>query len=145
MTIPHVSIVSSSLLAGSNPSAWRAVASGIDDSGQVLGPQASRSNSIAKTASDIEKGLHLALRPVYRPPYKTSWPWNRGSMKASWIRLTLNEYPSLTALETEVLQITASTWLFYVIAPTMLLLLIPSFLGAMIRYVSRADLELSFV
>lgn len=138
MVIPHVAIVTSFLLAGSNPSAWEAITSQSEATHKAAARSSGsgRAGSSLSVASHTEKRLHLVFQPVYRSVYKSSWVWDRGSMKASWVAQLVEEYPSLVALETEVLRMRFGTWALHVVSPTMLLLLIPCFLGAMIRWVN---------
>jgi hypothetical protein len=153
MIIPHVAIVSSLLLAGNNPSIWEAVSSANERSNKLHGQTAEDEGiegvELVPTVSALRWGVaridkgknldgvrelrNLVLRPIFKSGYKTAWLWNRGSSKALWLAKYAEEYPSLGAIEKEVLNMRLSEWVLSIFAPAFFLLTIPSFLAGMIR------------
>jgi hypothetical protein len=153
MIIPHVSIVSSLLLAGNNPSIWGAVSSTIEESHEPVGgtttTQKKDPTSTVHGVSALKWGLHyvfkeeklkkarkfrnMVLRPIFNSEYKTAWLWNRGSSKALWLAKYSKAYPRLSAIESEVLNMTLKQWFFSIFSPALFLLVVPSFLAGMIR------------
>ena len=153
MIIPHVAIVSSLLLAGNNPSIWKAVNSANERSNSIIGGMTMEKRGEVfhnvYGISALRWGLHRiigeqksirkvrelrnrGLRPIFKSGYKTAWLWNRGSSKALWLAKYVEEYPSNSGIETEVLSMSICGWSLSVFAPAFLLLIIPSFLAGMI-------------
>jgi len=152
MIVPHIAVVSSLLLSGTNPNTWEAIVS----SGEMQADSRIKSESTyippahpaAEDASEngsfmfgipgyfsaqLRRARVLIFRPVYESPYRPAWPWHWGSSKAIWIAQLVNEYPNLTALNEEVLRMSPLQWIFSVSLPALFLLLVPSFLGGMVR------------
>jgi len=162
--IPHIAIVSCLLLGGNNPSAWEGIvaqpnhnagrtfseADTIRLSDSVCGlptgvdgaimPVLAKQETDEQTGSKVSEVLCKLYRPVYKTCYKPAWMWNRGMSKAAWVTKFLEENPQLEGLRFEVLQMGMTSWFVYTLAPAYILMLIPPFLGGMIRSVRFCDL-----
>lgn len=151
MTIPHVAIVSSFLLAGDNTKVWQAAAHGctttkpdnLSRKHSVTKAHATRSSTwLAANGHDsdpIEMPFnslqHRIYQTVSQSAYRHAWLWDRGSNKAMWINQLSNEYPNLKNLSKDILHFDLFRWLFYIIIPTMGLTLFPSLIAVMVRLV----------
>lgn len=151
MIIPHIAVASSLLLAGSNPNTWTAVSEGtypeakwnhevVDTVSTTHG--SARGSSPASTKVDHEKSFKLfsaVYQPVYKSQYQPVWAWKRGVSKARWIARLVRETPRLNLLANEVLKVSASEWVFWILCPAVLIVIIPAFCGALVRYVLPID------
>lgn len=154
MVVPHVAVVCSLLLASSNPNTWEAMTcldeikasaqlSSASNNVSLMQQNAKDASQSARTVlqkhkslfTHIKKSYGFVFNPVYESPYKPAWPWRCGTLKARWISQLIRETPNLIALKDEVLYITGSQWMFSICCPTLLLLLVPSLLGGMVRWV----------
>ena len=153
MTIPHIALITSLLLAGNNPSVFQAAVS--RDSACSQPAATCTQNSSATSArsgtrpatSAPATGFLARIRQFYysclsqnrraavgTSPYRTAWVWNRGSNKERWIAKLADEYrPYLDALHHEVLgrrfdamSLSAGFWAF-------VLIFIPVFFGGVVR------------
>ncbi len=149
MTIGHVAVISGMLLAGNNPSCWEGIAAHPDHLSEVA--QIKQSSSQLRTGSianhirhwseasirrrrfQLPSGLKRILyKSGFASKYKTAWMWNRGSRKAMWIARFAEEY-RIPELQTDLLYMGWKEWLFAITIPTLLLFLIPTFLGGLAR------------
>jgi hypothetical protein len=161
MIIPHIAVISNLLLAGKNPSTWEAVAASDDPRSRFLsgasgaGIHGGLSSSPAanlpthkdsagrtegyglrterRTHAVIKAVRSAIFRPVYDSNYRPAWPWSSGSSKAMWIARVMTTYRGLDSLNGEVLLVTPYQWAISVCFPALFLLLVPSFLGGMVR------------
>lgn len=150
MVIPHISIISSLLLASNNPCPWAAITAGDQriNSLSVSSSDIAR-ESTADTVHDFNWKLLWSLRAVgdytsrmkqhifpylYETPYSPAWLWDRGSYKYSWIRCYQEEYPNLGLIQNEVLSADLGTWA-NILVSTLFLVIVPPFLAGMVRFV----------
>lgn len=152
MTIGHVAVVARMLLAGDNPSCWEGIAAQIDCRPKKYKEGSRRHSgstvqlvhgwlqtSIQRRRVQLPSGFKMLIyRSGFASKYKTAWMWNRGSRKAMWIARLAEEY-DLPELQREVLYMGWKEWIFATTLPTLLLYLIPTFLGGMTRYVSTFE------
>ena len=75
MTVPHIAIISSLLLAGNNPNI-------------VEGIFAAESDEDPDGRGVL--GIRFAL--AYRSRYKAAWQWRRGHTKKQWINMIIDKY-----------------------------------------------------
>ncbi|OIW30196.1 hypothetical protein CONLIGDRAFT_702755 [Coniochaeta ligniaria NRRL 30616] len=155
MTIPHVAIVSSFLLAGSNPNVWQGVAPEYDENlsepfedsarGEAATEMHLFRTGLGKTLQHMLKRRLLALNrlkspysPMYQYSiYKPAWTWNRGPNKAIWIARFADEYRLSTeavAVTKEVLGSRLGGHMWFAGGSAFVLILIPVFFGALVSY-----------
>jgi hypothetical protein len=155
MVVPHVAIVSSLLLAGNNPNIWQGIAAiSPPERTSIASPTRSSMDAQTVTVSNKE-GIQQSNKPWWKVPlmlldrrtplqmfdsmydskYKPAWLWNRGICKATWVARYVNEYPRLTKIEDEVLRMGFEGGVLYTTAPALILLVVPTFLAGLIRYV----------
>ncbi|KAH6873451.1 hypothetical protein B0T10DRAFT_588843 [Thelonectria olida] len=152
MTIPHIAIVSSLLLAGNNPSIWQASE---QDLANLTAPSTNSNDHEARRTSGgtsdrsffecITRSLYKIhgrfLRPLqrsYNPAhggslYNSAWIWNRGCNKARWIA-TLGDVYDLHAIQSEILRSRFGNHIWACLSVTIVLMFLPAFLGGLISY-----------
>ena len=159
MVVPHVAIISRLLLAGDNPHICEGL-SGLSrseqlapcDGSQVQGETSrtwwkrivcffkaepgDRQSSTASNVIGSSPWWRELFGLKYETRYKTAWMWDRGSCKARWMARYVEEYPSIESIHKEVLRMGFEE-LMYTIAPTMVLLLLPTFMCGLVRYASK--------
>ncbi|KAL9621992.1 MAG: hypothetical protein Q9160_003654 [Pyrenula sp. 1 TL-2023] len=122
MIVPHISIVSSLLLAGNNPNIWQGIsAMPTSEPMRVTSPTtpSTAPRSIAdashenpqNSAKSWQEDKQEPLRPrisfqifdsMYDCKYKPAWLWDRGPCKAMWVAKYISEYRRLVKIEDEV-------------------------------------------
>lgn len=149
MIIPHIALVTSFLLAGSNPNVCQGIVPQegqlvINDnhsgafSSSVLVPQQQQTGGGDATGSYLKRVLGNRIRvlwwePTYkRSPYKAAWVWNRGTNKAMWIARLADEY-HLNSIHDEILQHRLGSILWVSGLFAFILIFIPVFFGALVR------------
>ena len=149
MVVPHIAVVSSLLLAGNNPNIWEGITSQsslptldkIPDKEEDSHETLEHSKGIQFIYYYITGLMSYLQIPVYGPTYDSryqpAWMWDRGNAKALWVAKLAEKKPHLhKALDSEVLSMGFRSWCLYTAVPAMILLIIPSALGGMVRYVS---------
>ena len=121
------------MLAGNNPSAWESITSDLDQ--ESVNPMLR--NRAASRLDRAWNHVYQVFRPTFKTKYRTCWPWARGIVKSMWLTKYVEEYGS-EQLREEVLNIGLEGWLVYALAPCLILLILPSFLGAMVRYALKS-------
>lgn len=155
MVVPHVAIISRLLLAGDNPNTWEGLSAlpqleqfAPRNGSQTLdqasgtrwkrivcffkadpGDEKSSTSSVVVGSPPRRRGLS---GPKYDTVYRTAWMWDRGTCKAMWMARFVEEYPQLKSVREEVLRMGFEGWM-YTVAPAMVLLVLPPFLGGLIR------------
>lgn len=136
MIVPHIAIVSSLLLGSDNPMSFEGVISrpGACLTTEKPAPEVgSIFNRVLGSVRDLKVPFY---GPTYHSPYQPASMWDRGNVKAMWVARLAKENPHLErALQKEVLHMGWRGWGLYTIVPALILLLIPGFLGGMIRCV----------
>lgn len=138
MIIPHVAIISSLLLAGSNPNTWQGVTGYLpmEDLEANQSPDSNETpstNSTEKSHSFAHAVAYALYKPMYPLTYQPAWIWDRGSNKDQWLMKAAEENLRLRSLKHEVLFESSATFLLVVIFPILSLLLVPTILGGTIR------------
>lgn len=144
MIIPHIAIVSSLLLGSDNPMSFEGIISrpgarhttekpATEAERSSMGKQGSISSRMPGPIRDLKVPFY---GPTYHSPYQPASMWDRGNRKAAWVAMLAQKNPHLDkVLQKEVLHVGLRGWCLYMILPALTLLLIPSFLGGMIRCV----------
>jgi len=155
MIVGHVAVVSAILLAGNNPSAFEALASepiGLAQPNVLPDKWKNRvsrrrssvqakvktwvESSIQRRRFALPAGLKQYLyRTSFASKFKSAWMWNRGLYKALWISQMVENHPQLRDLQTSVLHVHWAIWVSQMILPTLMLIVLPSILGGMVRYI----------
>ncbi|KAK1753161.1 hypothetical protein QBC47DRAFT_387900 [Echria macrotheca] len=150
MIIPHIALVTSFLLAGSNPNVCQGIVPqegqlAIDDnhsgaaSSTLLVRQQHQTGGGGETGSCLKRVLSDGVRAVWREPsyklspYKAAWVWNRGTNKAMWIARLADEY-HLNSIHDEILQHRFGSILWMSGLLAFVLIFIPVFFGALVSY-----------
>lgn len=162
MTIPHIALSSSLLLAGNNPSVLGSATpisvqcrpQSDDDRGSNASPDIDDRNNRRKTlrrektwayagllnnargAQFFDSFLKNPYQAAYeRSNYMPAWLWNRGCSKAMWVARLAEEYEFMKPLQGEVLgrRFGDYTWRSGFVA--FALILVPCFLGGLVRFV----------
>ncbi|EFR04025.1 hypothetical protein MGYG_07030 [Nannizzia gypsea CBS 118893] len=133
MVIPHVAIIANMTLMSSDLTSWDLVAlEHVPESHQV-DPQLRKGEGIWHR---VLRHFGLCSRDTSALSYKVAWQWDQGRCKMGWVERYIEEYPRLgrslrTQLRISSLEMVCSIWL-----PALFILLVPSALGCLIRYVS---------
>ena len=158
MIVPHVAIVSSLLLASNNPSTFEGITTPYA-SAEFQPPGSSTSERDSAVNSEVEnqhdvtwkipewkhlvtgpflarcRSLAMApFHPTYCSKYKPVSMWNRGQSKASWMAKFVDDYGNFDSIERNVLDMGVGGWVLSLCAPALVLMLVPPFLGGMVRY-----------
>jgi hypothetical protein len=152
MTVGHIAVVAGVLIADNSPSAWEAVAADAEDGPSTIATcknlRARRHDSTMglirhwfTTSMERQRVVlppqfkTLFYRPAYPSKYKVAWMWSRGHNKAMWLSRFVEEHPHLDRVEKEILHLGWYGWLLGTTVPTMILYIVPAFLGGLTRYV----------
>lgn len=138
MVIVHVAIISGCLLASNNPSTSTAIVGLSPDTPQPLrraatlpdrnGPPMSNLTSF-KVWLGLTREMHRVRHlPLFHPTYDMRFQpvslWNRGINKMRWLEKS-HVYP---------FKLTTSDWIFYIIIPTIFLIILPPGAGGVVSY-----------
>ncbi|KAK4616235.1 hypothetical protein CLAFUW4_10019 [Fulvia fulva] len=147
MTIPHVSIVSSFLLAGDNTKVWEAATYGHrrrSRMSQVQYPSAPRRTSSApnlqrhagllQDEGPFDNLQYKIYEAVSDSSHRQAWLWDRGGSKAVWLKQMAQEYPELESACNRILRLGWTGWALQVLSATMILILFPCLAGMMLSY-----------
>lgn len=160
MVIVHVSIISGCLLASNNPSTSTAIVGLPPDPQPPLrrAPTLLDRNgrSISKMASfklwlgltrETHRMRHLPFfHPAYVTRFQPVWLWSRGVNKMRWLE---NSHVFSNQLFRDRFKLSTFDWIFYIIIPTIVLIILPPGAGGVVSYatppVGFACRSLSFV
>lgn len=160
MVIVHVAIISGCLLASNNPSTSTAIVG--------LPPDPLRPLRLAPTLLDrngrpkshwesfkawlglTRETQRMRCLPLFHPTYETRfqpvWLWSRGINKMRWLE---NSHVFSNQFFRDRFRLTAFDWIFYIIIPTIVLIILPPGAGGVVSYatppVGFACRSLSFV
>ena len=161
MVIVHVAIISGCLLASNNPSTSTAIVGLPPDTRQPQRGAATLSDRNGPPISSLRSfkvwlGLtrethrvrHLPLfNPAYDTRFQPVWLWNRGINKMRWLENISHVFPS--QLFRDQFKLTTLDWIFFIIIPTILLIILPPGAGGVVSYatppIGFACRSLSFV
>lgn len=160
MVIVHVAIISGCLLASNNPSTSTAIVGLAPDPRPLLQrastlPDRNRRPKSRLMSFKLWLGLtrethrmrHLPLsHPAFDTRFQPVWLWNRGLNKMRWLE---NSHVFSNQLFRDRFTLTAFDWIFYIIIPTIFLIILPPGAGGVVSYatppVGFACRSLSFV
>lgn len=151
MTIPHIALISSLLLAGSNPNVLGAATPGHQPhSYSNRGSESPNNKNMVATRHGmtwaypwlLKNAQALFFNRFFKHPYlaaydcsdyKPAWLWNRGCSKAMWVARLAEEYEFMQPLQEEVLghRFGAYTWRSGFIA--LAVIFVPCFFGGLVR------------
>lgn len=159
MVIVHVAIISGCLLASNNPSTSTAIVGLPPDTRQPLRRASSLLDRNGRPKSHLISfkewlGLtrephmirHLPLfHPAYETRFQPVWLWNRGINKMRWLeKIKISNH-----LAGDRFKLTTFDWIFFIIIPTIVLIILPPGAGGVVSYatppVGFACRSLSFV
>ncbi len=147
MVIVHVAIISGCLLASNNPSMATAIVGlAPDDPTPFLcrAPTLLPPNGISgsrmrrfKLWLGLEREMHrIRHLPTFSPAYETRfqpvWLWDRGSNKVRWIHCS-EEFQTDQSVK-DCFKFTLLDWVFYIILPTSVLIILPPVAGGVVAY-----------
>lgn len=160
MVIVHVAIISGCLLASNNPSTstaivglpphprppLRRVPTLLDPNGRPKSHLMSFKVWLGLTR-ETHRIRHLPLfHPAYDTRFQPVWLWNRGLNKMRWLE---NSHVFSNQLFRDRFKLTTFDWIFYIIIPTIVLIILPPGAGGVVSYatppVGFACRSLSFV
>ena len=160
MVVVHVAIISGCLLASNNPSTSTAIVGLPLDHGPSLrraptlldrnGQQKSHLMSFKVRLGLVRETHRIRHLPLFHPVYNTRfqpvWLWNRGLNKMRWLE---NSHVFSNQLFRHRFKLTTFDWIFYIIIPTIVLIILPPGAGGVVSYatppVGFACRSLSFV
>lgn len=160
MVIVHVAIISGCLLASNNPSTSTAIVGLPPDPRQPLRRASTLLDRSGRPKSHLMRfkewlGLtreshrirHLPLfHPAYDTRFQPVWLWNRGINKMRWLE---RSHVFSNRLFRDRFKLTSFDWIFYIIIPTITLIILPPGAGGVVSYatppVGFACRSLSFV
>ncbi|KAK4200014.1 hypothetical protein QBC40DRAFT_327869, partial [Triangularia verruculosa] len=148
MTIPHIALLTSVLLAGSNPSVWQGVTSfaaapirskvsPLGSPSPTLSPPTRRLSRLKSFLPGVPGSVAVLLFPGddnanLTLQYKPSWVWNRGSNKLRWLGSFSAEYPPhADSIYKDVL---ASQGILLSCLSAIILIFIPAFFAGLVSF-----------
>lgn len=141
MVIVHVAIISGCLLASNNPSASTAIVGLPLPRALTLpdrnGRPKSRLMSLKVWLGLTRETHRMRHLPLFHPTYDTRyqfqpvWLWNRGLNKMRWLE---ESHVSTNQLFHDRFKLTTLDWIFYIIIPTIFLIILPPGAGGVVSY-----------
>ena len=146
MVIVHVAIISGCLLASNNPSTSTAIVGHPPDTRQpqpraVTLPDRNGQPILSLRSFKVWLGLtretyrvrHLPLfHPAYDTRFQPVWLWNRGINKMRWLENRSHAFPK--QLLKDQFRLTTFDWIFFIIIPTIFLIILPPIAGGVVSY-----------
>jgi len=129
--IPHIAIVCGMLLGCKSPFLWESA---------IAALSSSSSRPVPSPSLPLRQESSFPWRKIYTPYFESrsrcAWVWNRGVQKRAWIRRYAETYKPLgPSIQTHILAGGIGRFAIVALPPSIVLISVPAFLGAMIRHV----------
>ncbi|KAK1836425.1 hypothetical protein QBC39DRAFT_338076 [Podospora conica] len=147
--IPHIALVCSMLLGCKNPFLWDAATATLQSSptspapASTLGDPSGNTTPKGRALQAPSKRQGFFRTTIYPSSYESesrcAWVWDRGIQKRNWICRYAERYPLIRdSVHNSVLADSLWRFITLTVSPTVALIFVPVFLGAMISYTTPA-------